>query len=79
SKSSYLNNLNHSLWRQKISHGLLTPHNRDFHYTALYTLSREDMEVLQQMLVEFVDATRKLVAPSREEEMVSLCCDLIRV
>lgn len=77
-KSSRFNGPNHSHWRQRAVQNAMLD-NEDVHYTSVCTLSRKDAQKLKQMLLEFIDHGRELIAPSAEEELYCLTCDWFRV
>jgi hypothetical protein len=45
----------------------------------VYSLSRADLQRLRAMVMSFVDDSRRLVAPSREEEVAALLIDVFAV
>ena len=77
-KTSRFNALNHSHWRQKAVQSSFMQ-NDDIHYTSVCTLSKADISKMKQMLLEFIDRSREIVAPSPEEELYCLTCDWFRV
>ncbi len=78
-QDSPLTAMNHGNWRNRAvsDSQMRTPGN--VHYTALHSLSRKDFEALQGMILGFIDQTRKVVAPSPEEELACFCLDWFRV
>ncbi|MBC7743244.1 MAG: TIGR02147 family protein [Bdellovibrionaceae bacterium] len=77
-KTSRFNSVNHSNWRQKaVQNSFLQ--NEDVHYTSVCTLSKADAKKMKQMMLEFIDKSREVVAPSAEEEMFCLTCDWFQV
>lgn len=48
-------------------------------YSAIYTMSEKDVEILKQMTIEFVERTRKLVSSSQEQEAVIFNLDLVKI
>ena len=77
-KTSRFNSLNHSHWRQKAVQNSYFQ-NEDVHYTSVCTLSKSDTIKMKQMILEFIDKRRAIVAPSAEEEIFCLTCDCFRV
>ncbi|MCX6116432.1 MAG: DUF4423 domain-containing protein [Proteobacteria bacterium] len=73
--TSPFNFINHNNWRIKSLQQAATESENATRYTAIYSLSRQDSETLRQMVLQFIDQTRKLVAPSQEEELVGLLID----
>lgn len=77
-KTSRFNSLNHAHWRQKaVQNSFLD--NEDIHYTSVCTLSSSDAKKMKQMLLEFIDRGREVIAPSAEEELYCLTCDWFQV
>jgi uncharacterized protein (TIGR02147 family) len=74
-KDSQLNRFNHGTWRQYAMHKTLHDSRSEIHYTAIYSLSRQDQRRLQEMVQDFIDSTRRVVEPSKEEEVVALLID----
>lgn len=74
-KKSPLNQFNHSNWRQYAVHKAIQSNPEDLHYTAIYSLSKEDVKKLQAMILSFIEDTRRVVAPSKEEEVIALLID----
>lgn len=70
---------NHANWRQRASLNSFARRDKDIHYTALYSLSKADLERFRQIVFEFIDRTRKIVEPSPEEELACFACDLFTV
>ncbi len=78
-KDSKFNSLNHSHWRNKAVQDSLLSENKSVHYTSVCSLSLEDAEKLRQLMFQFIDESRKAVAPSKEEELYCLTCDWFKV
>lgn len=67
--------MNHQAWRMKAALNSARRDPRAVHYTALYTMSKEDHEQLRQLILDFIDRTRKVVAPSPEERLACMLID----
>jgi uncharacterized protein (TIGR02147 family) len=78
-KDSYLTGLNHGNWRSKATANAFLRRERDLHYTVVASVSRADIERLREMVFKFLDDTRKIMAPSKEEELVCLNCDFFEI
>ena len=85
-KNSLMIGIHHNNWRQKavmnstmsnfvMSHSSI-PHSNSVHYTAVYSLSKSDYQHLKDKMRDLIEHSRKLVAPSKEEELVCFTCDL---
>lgn len=66
----------HINWRiqalQSIERGLET----DFHYSLVFALTKEDKVRIQEVLLEAIENSRKIIAPSPSEELCALTLDL---
>jgi len=78
-RDSKFNSLNHSHWRSRAVQDSLLSENRSVHYTSVCSLSFNDAETLRQLMFQFIDESRKIVTPSKEEELFCLTCDWFRV
>lgn len=78
-KTSPLIGVHHNNWRQRAVLSSTLPQNPGVHYTAVYSLSEADFKHLKEKLNEFVEYTRKVVRPSKEEALVTFACDLFEV
>jgi uncharacterized protein (TIGR02147 family) len=78
-KNSPLNQTNHGNWRQYSVNKSVFSTETDVHYTAVYSLSNRDKYRLQNLILEFIERTRQLVAPSAEEDVVAVLIDYFTV
>jgi uncharacterized protein (TIGR02147 family) len=76
---SKFNSLNHSHWRNKAIQDSLLSENKSVHYTSVCSVSLEDAEKLRQLMFRVIGESRKIVAPSKEEELFCLTCDWFKV
>ena len=79
SRDSQYNTLNHSHWRQRALQNAFLSDEKDIHYTSVCTLTLADAEKIRQAVFQLIDESRKIVAPSKEEEMFCLTCDWFKV
>ena len=78
-KTSLLNSINHGNWRsQAVTHSQ-NPDNGDVHYTAVSSFSYEDFEKLKNLLLEFIEQTRKVMATSPGQDVFCFTSDLFKV
>lgn len=79
-KRSPLDSVNHAQWRAKAveeARAHLGPGKESgIHYTCVHSLSRSDQEKLRQMMLDFIENTRAVALPSKEETLLVLTCDL---
>ncbi len=81
-KGSALSAFNHQIWRNRAIEQLMLPkpdRQEPLNYTALYTLSREDFAKLRDLVLRFVEETRDIVTPSKEETLGCLNVDWFEV
>ncbi len=69
----------HLHWRNRANLSLLGAKTDALHYTALHTISKNDTEKLREMLVSFIEKSRKIVAPSKDEEAICVSLDLFKL
>ena len=79
SKNSPMNTVNHMNWRHRSVAAIQANRDDELHYTAIHSLGVKDADRIKKMLVECLDGTRAVVAPSPDEELVCLTCDFFRV
>lgn len=75
SKDSFFNSLNHSHWRTRAVQDSFLNIPESVHYTSVCTLSLTDAEKIKQLVFNLIDESRKIVTPSKEEELFCLTCD----
>ncbi len=78
-RDSVFNSMNHAHWRQRASESSLQNKPESVHYTGVYSMSLDDLTKLRETIFELIDRSRQLVAPSPEEELVCMNCDLFVV
>jgi len=71
--------LHHSNWRRRAVDNSFLGRPEDLHYTGVSSLSRQDLETLRQLVLNFIDQSRNLIGPSAEEELICLSIDLFKV
>lgn len=79
SKDHPLSPINHIQWRQ---YAFRNPYNiglSGFHYTAVHSLSRSDMDVIQNIFTKTIEQSRDIVKDSKEEEIACLCFDFFKI
>jgi uncharacterized protein (TIGR02147 family) len=78
-RDSQFNALNHSHWRKRAVDNAFLASTNDIHYTSVCSLSLEDVEKLKDLVLQLIDRSRKIIAPSKEEELFCLTCDWFKV
>lgn len=80
SKNSPMIALHHNNWRQRaVVDAMLPQKEKSLHFTGVYSLSRADFEHLKGKMLDLVEHTRRVVAPSKEEELACVLCDIFLV
>lgn len=74
-KHSVLTSMNHSNWRARAVLDAYKQDGAGIHYTAVHSLSRADFEKIKEMVLKFLDDTRAVVRPSKEEELACMTLD----
>jgi hypothetical protein len=74
-----LNAVNHLNWRQRGFQKLAETEQEGIHYTAVHSLSADDYLVIRNLILKMLEDSRKVVEPSKEEELICLCCDVFKV
>ncbi|OQW50843.1 MAG: hypothetical protein A4S09_10980 [Proteobacteria bacterium SG_bin7] len=78
-KNSYMISMHHSHWRHKAILDSQNSSSDGLHYSALYTLSKKDYEVLRNQFLKQIDDFAKVVRKSSEEEIVVFATDLFKL
>lgn len=78
-RDSYFVTLNHANWRKKANENSALRKTESLHFTAVYTMSRQDLEKLKEYVFKLIDESREITEHSKEEEMVNLNIDLYSV
>lgn len=78
-KESSLVTLHHANWRHKAIENSARKNAHDIHYTAVYSLSRKDVEAIRQTLLTTIEDILQRVARSPEEKLVAMACDFFEV
>lgn len=70
----------HRTWRTvAIDEYSFGKNKKNIHYTALHTLSKKDFEQIRQMVLDFIEKSRAVVAPSPEEILIGINFDLYEI
>ncbi len=78
-KLSALTSMNHSNWRARAVANSQLQGESSVHYTAVCSLSQSDFIKLKDMVLQFLDQTRSIIEPSKEEELACLNLDWFKV
>ena len=78
-KDHFMTQVNHANWRSKNLEIVGKDLQRGLLYSAVYSLSREDADKLQEMISHFLSKSRDFVVASPEEELVSFTMDYVRL
>lgn len=78
-KNSALFSRHHSNWRQKGMEAVSDPRERDFFFTAPFTISKTDYDQVRKELVQFIDGMSKRVAKSPPQVLAAINIDYFEV
>ncbi|MCX6119497.1 MAG: DUF4423 domain-containing protein [Proteobacteria bacterium] len=78
-KSSPFIGAHHGNWRSRAVLDSQRPNNNGMHYSVVMSHSRAEFEVIKQLFLDSVDEMRKIVEPSRSEELTCFCLDYFKV
>ena len=78
-KNSALVSRHHSNWRQKGMEVMSDPRERDFFFTAPFTVSRADYDQIRNELVQFIDTMSKRVSKSAPQVLAAINIDYFEV
>lgn len=74
--TSKLNTINHINWRIFFCNQLQKkPSATDLHYSAVHSIAEKDLLKLRELMIQFIDQSRQLVAPSKEERLIAVGVD----
>ena len=74
-KESILSAINHTNWRNRAITDAYKRETGAIHYTSVHSLARADYEKIKEMILRFLDQTREVVRPSKEEELACMTLD----
>ena len=78
-KDSPLIRQHHGNWRLQALHSIERQNEADLHYSSVISLSARDLETVKLCLIRSLEEIAKVVAPSPEEKICSLCLDLFEI
>lgn len=78
-RDSQFNSLNHSHWRNKAVEDSFLVRPESVHYTSVCSISLEDAKKIKDLTLQLIDESRKVVAPSKEEELFCLTVDWFKI
>lgn len=76
-KNHFMTFINHRNWRDKNLQEASERPDENVTYSAVYSMSRDDFEKLKELAIEFLNQSRSIVAPSKEEELVGFSLDCV--
>lgn len=71
--------IHHMNWRQKAIQSLDTWSPDNLHYTSPMTLSKKDVDVIREKIIQFIQQVNKVVDPSPSETLYCLDLDWFQV
>jgi uncharacterized protein (TIGR02147 family) len=78
-RDSHLIHRHHTNWRLRALNAIDQNKDTDFHYSAVYSLSRNDAEKIQAKIAQLIRENLKLVEPSKEEVIYCNVVDFFEI
>lgn len=78
-KNSIFFKMNHHLWRLKVIEEMKKPSDEGLHFSMVFTLSKQDHQVLKNQLLKTIQEMAGVIRDSKEEELVSICLDYFKL
>ena len=72
---SFWSTQNHTIWRQNVIQNIAQKQNDSVHFTAVYSLSNQDFQVLRMKMVDLIKSFESIASPSKPEEIVTFILD----
>ncbi|MGZ3773654.1 MAG: TIGR02147 family protein [Pseudobdellovibrionaceae bacterium] len=69
----------HSNWRTLVLRSIETNSQEDLHFTGCYSLSKNDIQIIRDNLIDNLKSQLAIIKQSPEEELVALNIDFFRV
>jgi uncharacterized protein (TIGR02147 family) len=78
-KDSSVLKVHHANWRQRAILSMDRSYTDDLHFTSVFSLSTKDVALIKERLIREIEQIRKIVKPSREEELHTCIVDFFRI
>lgn len=75
-KDSPLISKHHSNLRVRAINSLDTPHEKDLHYSLIFSVAEKDKPKLRERLTKCIEECADIIRPSTEEDLAALCIDM---
>jgi uncharacterized protein (TIGR02147 family) len=72
-------NLHHNNWRQRSLLDSAMLNEESVHYTSVFSMSEHDFALLRDMILKWIDDSRKVIGPSKPEKLACICLDFFKV
>lgn len=69
----------HANWRIQSLKALDRATDKDFHYSSVVSISQDDFFIIREMILKFIETTKKVVKDSKEETLASIGIDFFKV
>jgi uncharacterized protein (TIGR02147 family) len=66
-------------WKMQSIQDLQNPNTDGLHYSAVHSLSLNDIQKMKAMIMEFIEQSRELVKSSQEEDIINFQIDFFKV
>ena len=74
-KDSPLNYFNHKNWRDRGLLDVQSKYTEGIHYSSIHTMTKDDFLRAKETLIKMIEALRKTIQLSQEEDVVCFTCD----
>jgi hypothetical protein len=78
-KNSPLIPAHHQNWRNRATIDSQNPNSDGLHYSAVYTLSEKDFQILKSHILTWIKFSNEVVQASKEEEIVCFNLDFFKI
>ncbi len=75
-KDSLMSQTAHRYWRLLELNSLIQPKEDDFHFSSIVTMSKKDVPLLKQKILDCIEGFRSVIKDSKEEDMFCYTFDL---
>lgn len=69
----------HANWRIQSLKALERATEKNFHYSSVVSISQDDFFLIREMILKFIESTKKVVKDSKEETLASIGIDFFKV
>lgn len=78
-RESVMNEMNHLHWRARSIFDLQKKQNNSLNYTSVFSMAKTDSDNLRKALIQTINDSRQIIAPSQPEELYCFNIDFFMV